>query len=137
MTGPLPQVAAGKALLNFDAAELAAAAGLLASAPRLQIINVLHMGGSKRLQEILNALNDAGHQLTQPTVSHHVKDLVDAGMVTAVRVSKTTRYQLNPAGVARVVRALWPVSEGHMPPAECDPWCQGCKAVHVPMAGTQ
>ncbi|WP_034345848.1 ArsR/SmtB family transcription factor [Deinococcus misasensis] len=36
--------------------------------------------------------------LTQPTVSHHMKVLVEAGLVTPTREGNTVYYSLNPAG---------------------------------------
>lgn len=47
--------------------------------------------------------------LAQPTVSHHMRLLVAAGLVTATKRGKWTDYQLNPAGfeqAAELLRAL-------------------------------
>lgn len=44
--------------------------------------------------------------LAQSTVSHHMKILVDAGLVEAARRGRWTYYRLNPRGVARVEEAL-------------------------------
>ena len=44
--------------------------------------------------------------LTQPTVSHHMKQLVEAGFVTAEKRGRWVYYDLAPAGFVSVIRAL-------------------------------
>ena len=44
--------------------------------------------------------------LSQPTVSHHMKLLVRAGLVKATKRSKWTDYALNPAGFEQVRELL-------------------------------
>lgn len=40
--------------------------------------------------------------LSQPTVSHHMRLLVRAGLVTATKRGRWTEYALNPAGLDQV-----------------------------------
>ena len=131
----LPQVAGTGRLTYPDAVFLASVIKDLASPARLQIINALHNLGSLRLQEIVTVVGG----LSQPTISHHVKDLVDAGLVESVRVGRTTRYRLVPVRLSVIARALWPLTSSvpSLPPVVCDRWCEGCKDGHVPMAGAQ
>lgn len=46
--------------------------------------------------------------LSQPTVSHHMKLLVQAGLVVAEKRGRWVYYDLNPAAFAEVQRALEP-----------------------------
>ena len=44
--------------------------------------------------------------LSQPTVSHHMKQLVDAGLVTAERRGRWVYYELVPAALQEVAGSL-------------------------------
>lgn len=46
--------------------------------------------------------------LSQPTVTHHLRRLADAGMVTGERRGRWTYYRVEPAALDAVVRALSP-----------------------------
>ncbi|MET1231434.1 MAG: metalloregulator ArsR/SmtB family transcription factor [Candidatus Limnocylindrales bacterium] len=53
-------------------------------------------------------------ELSQPTVSHHMRVLVDAGVVTAERRGTWVYYALDPIAIerlARLARELQPVGE--------------------------
>lgn len=45
-------------------------------------------------------------KLTQPTVSHHMKQLVDAGLVTGERRGRWVYYELQPAALRELAGAL-------------------------------
>lgn len=56
---------------------------------RLQVIQIL-TGGERCACELLEQL-----QITQPTLSHHMKTLEDCGLVSARRKGKWSHYSLN------------------------------------------
>jgi len=56
---------------------------------RLQIIQIL-TGGERCACELLEQL-----QITQPTLSHHMKTLEDCGLVSTRRKGKWSHYSLN------------------------------------------
>lgn len=45
-------------------------------------------------------------KLTQPTISHHMKQLVDAGLVTGERRGRWVYYELQPAALRELAGAL-------------------------------
>ena len=49
--------------------------------------------------------------LAQPTVSHHMKQLVEAGLVTREQRGKWAYYRLIPAVLGSLARALEPIAE--------------------------
>ena len=56
---------------------------------RLQVIQIL-TGGERCACELLEQL-----QITQPTLSHHMKTLEDCGLVSSRRKGKWSHYSLN------------------------------------------
>jgi len=78
---------------------------------RLQILALLR---EKELSagEILQALD-----VVQSTLSHHMKSLVDAGVVRAVRHGKWTYYSLNAEVLSEASRFLEEYAEGTKEPA--------------------
>lgn len=64
-------------------------------ANRLTILELLQ-GGEKCACELLDEL-----QIGQPTLSHHMKILCDAGIVKGRKQGKWTHYSFNPQGVKR------------------------------------
>ena len=46
--------------------------------------------------------------VSQPTVSHHMKQLIEAGLVLADKRGRWVYYDLNPAAFARVITMLEP-----------------------------
>ena len=60
---------------------------------RILILKMLRTG-EKCACRLLDALN-----ITQPTLSHHMKILCDAGIVQGRKVGKWTYYSLNPEGI--------------------------------------
>ena len=61
------------------------------------------------LAEMLSlVLGSEGFQLSQPTVSHHMKLLVDAGLITREQRGKWAYYRIAPTTLAAMARALTP-----------------------------
>ncbi|MDO5532200.1 helix-turn-helix transcriptional regulator [Sutterella sp.] len=83
-----------------DTAELARVFKALGDENRLRILALLR-GGERCACRLLDDL-----QITQPTLSHHMKLLVDAGLVTGRREGKWTHYSISPAGAARTLEAV-------------------------------
>jgi ArsR family transcriptional regulator len=44
--------------------------------------------------------------ISQPTLSHHVRVLVDAGLINRTMTGRWAHYRLDPAGIGRVTGAL-------------------------------
>lgn len=55
--------------------------------------------------------------LTQPTVSHHLKQLVDVGLVRAEKRGRWTYYELEPSAFRALCAALAPFTEAPEPRA--------------------
>ena len=55
--------------------------------------------------------------LAQPTVSHHMRLLVQAGLVTATKRGKWTDYTLNPQGFEKATELLQALQASHLPPS--------------------
>lgn len=56
--------------------------------------------------------------LSQPTVSHHLKQLVDAGLLTRQQRGRWSHYRVADGAIAAVATIL----ERLAPPAESGPW---------------
>lgn len=67
---------------------------------RIQIVERLRDGESSAVR-LLEELN-----ITQPTLSHHMKILCDAGIVVGHRDGRWTHYTLRSDGVDTIVRYL-------------------------------
>ena len=67
---------------------------------RLQILYLLH-GGEMCACELLETLS-----ISQPTLSHHMRILCDAGIVTPSRVGKWTHYSLSNEGCKLSIELL-------------------------------
>jgi ArsR family transcriptional regulator len=79
-----------------DAAGLARGFGALADAARLQILSIIAAapGGEVCACEFVTPLGKS-----QPTVSHHLKVLTDAGLIEGERRTKWVWYRLVPARI--------------------------------------
>lgn len=67
---------------------------------RIRILKMLATGekcGCKLLEEI---------NVTQPTLSHHMKILCDSGVVTGRKEGKWTHYSISPQGARMAVQCL-------------------------------
>ena len=67
---------------------------------RLQILELLR-SGEKCACKLLDDL-----QISQPTLSHHMKILCDADIVQGRKDGKWVHYSLNPAGAERAKKLL-------------------------------
>lgn len=92
--------AAATPLDQADAERLAARFKALADPTRVGIVN--RLAGGECCVCDLNAAFD----LSQPTISHHLKLLRDAGLVTAARRGTWAYYRLEPDAVAELRQTL-------------------------------
>lgn len=67
---------------------------------RIRILKLLQTG-EKCACVLLDDL-----QITQPTLSHHMKILCDSGVVVGRREGKWTHYSISPEGAARAMEYL-------------------------------
>jgi ArsR family transcriptional regulator, arsenate/arsenite/antimonite-responsive transcriptional repressor len=113
MTSPLPTVPAGPSAEaccpasagldpSLDAARIARIAKALAEPVRVSILDVVRRSPVEVCQCELVALFD----MPQPTLSHHVKALVDAGLVTVERRHKWAYYSSSPEGLKELIAWL-------------------------------
>ncbi len=92
----------GTPVLEQGAARTAAAAfKALADPTRVAIVNRL-----ARLDEVCVCDLTAAFELSQPTISHHLKILRDAGLVESDRRGTWAYYRLRPEAVAQLRSAL-------------------------------
>jgi ArsR family transcriptional regulator len=86
------------------AAELAAAVTVLADPTRLKILALLAANGELTITDLVHRLGT----LQQPTVSHHVKTLARAGLLTKRTQGVFTYCAADLRAVAALVSALNP-----------------------------
>ena len=67
---------------------------------RIRIIEMLR-SGEKCACKLLEELN-----VTQPTLSHHMKILCDSGIVTGRKEGKWTHYSISPEGAEYACKSL-------------------------------
>lgn len=67
---------------------------------RVKVLNILR-GGEKCACRLLEALN-----VTQPTLSHHMKILCESGIVTGRKEGKWMYYSLSSEGLSRARECL-------------------------------
>lgn len=96
--------------------ELAGLFKALGDENRIRILRLLH-SGEKCACKLLEELN-----ISQPTLSHHMKILCDAGIVTGRREGKWTHYAICCDGVRRVRGQMKELLSAENIPADC-----GCK----------
>ena len=103
--GPL----AAPELSDVEAEATAALFRALADPARVRIVNLLATRGEPVcVCELVPAL-----RLAQPTVSHHLKKLTDAGLLEREQRSKWAYYSLNRSALGRLAEVLDP--EGGTP----------------------
>jgi ArsR family transcriptional regulator len=90
---------AGPALSPDDAAELERLFKALADRHRLQILNCLLQAGD---DSICVCDFEAILGVKQPTVSHHLKQLVDAGLLDREKRGTYAYYRLKEGALARI-----------------------------------
>ncbi len=96
---------AGPLLDAEEAAHLAAALKAVAEPARLQLLNRIVAAGEVCACELVEPLG-----LSQPTVSHHLKVLHEAGFLERERRGRWIYYRVVPQRLYDVTRALTPVS---------------------------
>jgi ArsR family transcriptional regulator, arsenate/arsenite/antimonite-responsive transcriptional repressor len=113
MSAPLPTIPAGPSAAAccapavgldavLDAARMAEIAKALSEPVRVQIVDVLRRSAVEVCQCELVPLFD----VPQPTLSHHIKKLVDAGLVAVERRHKWAYYSLSPDAVKELTTWL-------------------------------
>ena len=80
---------------------------------RIRILELL-TGGEKCACRLLEELN-----ISQPTLSHHMKILCDAGLVTGRKEGKWTRYTICCDGVCQLRTLLRELLAPGMLPKDC------------------
>lgn len=80
---------------------------------RIYILKLLR-GGEKCACELVEAM-----EISQPTLSHHMKILVDAGLVSSRKDGKWTHYTINCDDACQVRRMLMEVLSPENRPANC------------------
>lgn len=85
----------------MEDARLAGALRALGDERRLAVLHML-AGGERCACELLEEL-----EVSQPTLSHHMKVLCDAELVTCRREGRWAHYAINDEGLAAVVDAVW------------------------------
>jgi ArsR family transcriptional regulator len=96
------------ALPHDSARDLAERFKALGDPTRLAIVNQL--AGADEIC-VCHLVPDAG--LSQPTISHHLRLLRNAGLVTSERRGTWAYYRLVPGAVADLARALSPAETPH------------------------
>jgi ArsR family transcriptional regulator, arsenate/arsenite/antimonite-responsive transcriptional repressor len=89
------------ALAERDAETLAARFKALADPTRVAIVNRLAAGGECCVCDL-----NADFDLSQPTISHHLKVLRDAGLVASTRRGTWAHYHLVPEAVEQLRHTL-------------------------------
>ncbi|WP_322753463.1 MULTISPECIES: metalloregulator ArsR/SmtB family transcription factor [unclassified Frankia] len=90
------------------AAQLAGVLKAIADPTRLRLLSLIyaHAGGEACVCELTEPLG-----LTQPTISHHLKVLVDAGLLTRDKRGVWSYYQAVPARLAALGSLITPGEE--------------------------
>ena len=90
-----------------QAADLAHTLKALADPTRLRLVSMVaaHDGGEACVCELTEALG-----LTQPTISHHLKILVDAGIFSRDKRGVWAYYALRPAALRALADILQPTA---------------------------
>ena len=97
------------ALSAAEAGDLARRLKVLADPAHLRLLSLLMAaaGGEACTCELTDPLG-----LSQPTVSHHLKKLAEAGLITGERRGVWTYYRVNPNELAAAARVLDPAATG-------------------------
>ncbi len=95
----------GEPLGEASAAELAQVFKALGDPVRLRLISLI---GAHRGGEVCVCDLTAAFDLTQPTISHHLKVLREAGIIGSERRGTWVYYRLVPAALERMAALLTP-----------------------------
>jgi len=90
-------------LSDDDAVALAIRLKALADPARLRVVSLLldRLGRGASTRELAPLLN-----LTEPTVSHHLRTLLDSGLVAKQRQGTTVYYRVVPEAIQAIVGVL-------------------------------
>ncbi len=94
--------------------QLAALFKALGDENRIRILKLLH-SGEKCACRLLEELN-----ISQPTLSHHMKILCDAGIVTGRKEGKWIYYAICCEGICRVRSLMKELLSAENIPADCE-----------------
>ena len=95
-------------LSSADAGELSSRLKAVADPARLQLLSILM--ASEGLRACTCDLTEP-LGLSQPTVTHHLRKLLDAGLVSAERRGVWTYYRVEPSALAGLAAVLTPSQE--------------------------
>jgi ArsR family transcriptional regulator len=101
----ISSAATHQALSAEEAVELAAAFKALGDPVRLRLLSLIaaHEGGEACVCDISGAF-----ELSQPTISHHLKVLRQAGLVSSERRATWVYYRVNPQVIGLLANVLVP-----------------------------
>ena len=99
------------AMSEQDAVQLARTLKALADPARLRLLSLIaaQEGAEACVCDLIEPVG-----LSQPTVSHHLKVLVDAGLITRERRGKWAYYSMVPGALGAVASALIGRADGHL-----------------------
>lgn len=100
--------------MEFTEKKIALVFKALSDENRIRILKLLH-DGEKSACKLLEALN-----ISQPTLSHHMKILCDAGIVTGRKEGKWTHYSICCEGIHKIRDLMEELLSAEKFPAECD-----------------
>jgi ArsR family transcriptional regulator len=108
-TGPCCAPLTGGVLTTADAEQLARAFKALGDPSRVKLLSVIAAagGGEACVCDLLASVS-----LSQPTVSHHLKILVDAGLLSREQRGKWAYYRVDQDALASIGESLRPVLGG-------------------------
>jgi ArsR family transcriptional regulator len=94
---------AAPSITEDDAAQLARTLKALADPARLRLLSLIaaHEGGEACVCDLIEPVG-----LSQPTVSHHLKQLTEAGLVTREKRGVWAYFTLVPGAIDEVTRHL-------------------------------
>jgi ArsR family transcriptional regulator len=102
--------APGRVLDQADAERLAGVLKALAEPNRLRLVSMIAANAPAGATCVCDLIEPVG--LSQPTVSHHLKVLTDAGLLEREQRGKWAYYTLVPDALAAAAAAITPVPTG-------------------------
>jgi ArsR family transcriptional regulator len=91
-------------LSDADAERLASALRIVADPARLRLLSLIAAGGEGCVCDLTAPLG-----LSQPTVSHHLKVLTDAGLLVREKRGRWAFFRIQPDGLELLRDALSPI----------------------------
>jgi ArsR family transcriptional regulator len=96
----------GQVLDQIEAERLAGVLKALAEPNRLRLVSMIAANAATGASCVCDLIEPVG--LSQPTVSHHLKVLTDAGLLAREQRGKWAYYTLVPDALAAVAAAITP-----------------------------